>query len=68
MCLSSDGFFYGLTREGGLLGRGAIYKFDIATNTITYLYSFTGASGQPDKPTNYLIEAPNGKTLWLNRH
>ncbi len=61
MCLSSDGFFYGLTREGGLLGRGAIYKFDIATNTITYLYSFTGASGQPDKPTNYLIEAPNGK-------
>ncbi|MBK8369675.1 MAG: T9SS type A sorting domain-containing protein [Bacteroidetes bacterium] len=60
MCLSSDGFFYGVTREGGLLNRGAIYKFDLATNIITHLYSFTGTSGLPDKPTNYLIEAPNG--------
>jgi uncharacterized repeat protein (TIGR03803 family) len=35
---------YGTTSFGGTYNQGAIYKFDLLTNTETTLYSFTGGS------------------------
>ena len=66
MVLASDGKFYGTTELGGdfrdvdHLGFGTVFRFDPATNKITYIHSFQLADGNGIFPNGYLIQASDG--------
>lgn len=55
---ATDGDLYGATNDKGYDGWGTIYKYNIATNTITQLKSFEYSQGT--KSTGTLMQASNG--------
>ena len=54
-----DGFFYGLTAQGGPDGNGVIFAIPADGSTFTVLHSFTGADGS--RPVAELMVASSGK-------
>lgn len=66
MVLANDGKFYGTTELGGdfrdvdHLGFGTVFRFDPATNKITYIHSFQLADGNGIFPNGYVIQATDG--------
>ncbi|MCC6371474.1 MAG: hypothetical protein IT236_10760, partial [Bacteroidia bacterium] len=64
---ASDGKLYGTTSAGGANGVGALFQFDISTNTYTKKYDFVVANGS--QPFGGLVEptTPNGKLYGMTR-
>ncbi len=63
---AADGFLYGLTKYGGAMGDGALYKFNLSNSTYAKQVNFQGgASGA--NPEGSLIEAANGKLYAVAR-
>lgn len=56
---ASNGKLYGMSRSGGENGDGAIYEYDIDTNTITVVHSLNEPDGRG--PRGSLMQASNGK-------
>jgi len=54
-----DGFFYGVTAQGGTDGNGVIFAIPADGSTFTVLHSFTGADGA--RPVAELMVASSGK-------
>ena len=54
-----DGFFYGVTVQGGTDGNGVIFAIPADGSTFTVLHSFTGADGA--RPVAELMVASSGK-------
>lgn len=51
---ASDGHLYGMTSEGGALGEGVIFRYNINLDIFNVIYSFDGANGS--FPLGSLIE------------
>jgi uncharacterized repeat protein (TIGR03803 family) len=45
LVIDAAGNFYGTTEDGGAINRGAVFRLDTGTNTLTTLVSFDGANG-----------------------
>ena len=58
LTLVSNGFFYGMTTEGGKYNKGVIFSFDSKSNKDSILFTFDGSNGALTQ--NYLIKAKNG--------
>ncbi|MBK7903258.1 MAG: hypothetical protein IPJ97_10200 [Proteobacteria bacterium] len=54
-----DGFFYGLTAQGGTTGNGVIFSLPADGSTFTVLHAFSGADGS--RPAAELMVASSGK-------
>ncbi|MEY2918723.1 MAG: hypothetical protein RL261_28 [Pseudomonadota bacterium] len=54
-----DGFFYGMTAQGGTDGNGVVFVIPADGSTFTVLHSFTGADGS--RPVAELMLASSGK-------
>ncbi len=54
-----DGYFYGLTAQGGTDGNGVIFMIPADGSTFTVLHTFTGADGA--RPVAELMAASSGK-------
>jgi uncharacterized repeat protein (TIGR03803 family) len=54
---AKDGYFYGTTYNGGVLGAGTVFRMD-ASGTVTTLHDFTVADG--DSPRGPLLQAADG--------
>ncbi len=57
LLLASDGNFYGTTFDGGLYGKGTVYRLD-SEGTLTLAHEFTTSEGT--NPFSALIEATDG--------
>jgi uncharacterized repeat protein (TIGR03803 family) len=57
----SGEYLYGETTSGGAYGQGAVFQYDLLTNTETILYSFTGGSDGADPYSTLLL---SGSTLY----
>ncbi len=44
--LDGQGHLYGTCSIGGINGRGTVYKFNLATRSLTMLINFTGSNGE----------------------
>lgn len=55
---ASDGFLYGISRNGGRFGRGTLYQFDRINDTLRVVHHFEGSDGA--NPNGQLTEL-NGK-------
>jgi len=55
----TDGYLYGVTRDGGVFGQGTIYKIS-PVGSMTVLYTFTGVDGVGKQPLAPLVEGPDG--------
>jgi len=53
---ASDGFLYGVSREGGRFDKGTLYQFDMLKDSVVVVHHFVGATG----------EGPNGQLTELN--
>lgn len=60
LLFASDGKCYGTAAAGGAFNNGTIFRFDVATSTVTSWFSFAGANGAT--PEGGLVEGPEG---WL---
>ncbi len=60
---ASNGKLYGMTRNGGANGLGALFEFVTASNTYSKVVDFTAAGGS--LPEGSLIQASNGKLYGL---
>lgn len=60
---ASNGKLYGLTRNGGANGLGALFEFITSSNTYSKVVDFTAAGGS--LPEGSLIQASNGKLYGL---
>ena len=58
---ANDGYLYGTTKFGGLHDSGTIFRYNIATNTETVLYSFNGSDTDGYYPNSDLIQASDGR-------
>ncbi len=56
---AANGKLYGLSAQGGATGQGALFEFDITTNTFAWKYDFSDATGV--FPNGSLVQASNGK-------
>jgi len=56
---ASDGYIYGMTRNGGINDFGVIFRYDILSNTFTKRFDFVGAS-TGYYPAGSLFETSNG--------
>ncbi len=56
---ASDGFLYGLTMQGGSIGHGALYKFNLSTSVYSKQADFQDAANG-NHPNGTPVEAPNG--------
>ena len=56
---AGDGKLYGMTNQGGLLGSGVLFSFDLLTSTYTKLKDFGIGSGA--YPYGSLMQANDGK-------
>jgi uncharacterized repeat protein (TIGR03803 family) len=56
---TTNGKFYGLVSNGGANVAGALYEYDLTSNTYTRKVSFDGANGST--PFGTLMQATNGK-------
>ena len=59
MIMASDGKLYGLCPNGGINGKGVIYRIDPTTDTYSDIFDFTSISGT--NPNGTLIQLSNGK-------
>jgi uncharacterized repeat protein (TIGR03803 family) len=61
LVLSTNGAFYGTTRQGGVDNAGTFFTFT-AAGGLTQIYSFDGASpgGKPITPNGALVQGSNG--------
>ena len=59
VCLTHAQSLYSTTSKGGNSDNGTICKLDLATNTITAVFSFGGANGAT--PYGSLIQVSDGK-------
>ena len=57
---ASNGFLYGLTKHGGSIGDGALYKFNLSTSVYAKQADFQDAA-TGSLPLGSLVEATNGK-------
>jgi uncharacterized repeat protein (TIGR03803 family) len=57
--LANNGKLYGTTQNGGTLGYGVIFEFDLATNVFTKRYDFNNTNG--GTPYAKLLLGANGK-------
>ncbi len=58
-----NGKFYGVTYDGGTSNKGALYRFDPATFSVTTIHSFNGA-GDGDTPYGELSFDPGSGKLY----
>jgi uncharacterized repeat protein (TIGR03803 family) len=63
LMLSSNGKLYGMHAQGGANSAGAIFHYNIGTNTYTKIYNF--ASGNGSAPRGVLVEGTNGMLYGL---
>ncbi|MFZ4929470.1 choice-of-anchor tandem repeat GloVer-containing protein [Chryseobacterium sp. Mn2064] len=63
---AADGNLYGATNDKGYNGWGTIYKYNIATNTITQIKSFEYSHGT--KSTGTLMQATNGSLYGMTMY
>ncbi|MFI5219830.1 MAG: choice-of-anchor tandem repeat GloVer-containing protein [Bacteroidia bacterium] len=56
----TNGLLFGMTRSGGLLGKGAIFTYDITNDTAIKVFDFN-TSGTGMYPYGDLMQASNGK-------
>jgi len=61
---ASNGYLYGLTSQGGAMGDGALYRFNLSNSTYTKLANFQDAASG-SRPEGSLVEAANGKLYAL---
>ena len=66
LTLSSNGYFYGTTTEGGDYEEGAIFNYDLVNNSITKLFSFSLPDGI--QTLGSLVEGSNGMLYGLTRY
>ena len=57
---ASNGKLYGMTRLGGVYGRGVLFEWDLATEVYNAVVDFKG-EGMGSYPIGTLIQAKNGK-------
>jgi uncharacterized repeat protein (TIGR03803 family) len=68
--LGADGNFYGTTDTGGASDLGAVYKIT-PTGTFTLMHSFTGNSGDGERPRGTILQASDGNlygTEWVGKY
>jgi uncharacterized repeat protein (TIGR03803 family) len=58
-----DGLFYGMTRNGGTFGKGAIFSFNRSTSVLTTLKNFNADDGE--NPSESLIVGAGGKLFGM---
>ena len=63
---ASDGKLYGMTSDGGSIGCGVIFSFDLSTSTYTKLKDFDGINGCC--PYGSLVQVSNGKLYGMAYH
>ena len=56
---ATNGLFYGMTSEGGVLNSGTIFSFDPSNSNFTVVKNFNNSDGA--NPNASLIQASNGK-------
>jgi len=56
---ASDGKLYGVAGDGGPQNNGAIFSFDISSNTFQVVHAFDGTNGR--SPQGSLVQATDGK-------
>lgn len=61
---AADGFLYGLTSQGGAMGDGALYRFNLSNSTYAKQVDFQDAASG-SRPGGSLVEAANGKLYAL---
>lgn len=61
LIVAAAGKLYGTTITGGLFGYGAIYSFDVNTNTYTDVYDFNDTTGTGVNVASELFQANDGK-------
>jgi uncharacterized repeat protein (TIGR03803 family) len=54
--IQSGSVLYGVTSAGGAIGEGAIFEYDLATNTESLVYSFAGGTADGAGPEGSLIQ------------
>ncbi|MEM1219571.1 MAG: choice-of-anchor tandem repeat GloVer-containing protein, partial [Bacteroidota bacterium] len=60
LIIGSDGNLYGTSSGGGDFNNGAIYQFDLTTNTLTVLHSLDDGNDEGDDPESPLLEVGSG--------
>jgi uncharacterized repeat protein (TIGR03803 family) len=61
----SNGTLYGMTGDGGAVGRGNVFSFNLKTSTYTDLWSFdNGGDTNGFAPFGTIIISPSGHTLY----
>ena len=63
----SNGKLYGMTNQGGALGKGVFYQYDPIGQSFLKLFEFTGSSGSfaGAFPTGEILQSSNGKLYGL---
>jgi len=64
---ASDGKLYGMTRLGGMNGRGVLFSYDPINNIYLKHLDFNGIGGNGAYPFGSLIEASDGKLYGMTR-
>jgi uncharacterized repeat protein (TIGR03803 family) len=54
----TDGYLYGMTSQGGTSNYGNIFQYNITTNTLTNIHTFTNSDG--NGPNGTLLQASDG--------
>lgn len=63
LLLSQSGLIYGMTTGIGMFGGGTLFKYDLATEQLSFLYNFNQPSGR--FPGGGVTEMPNGMLYGL---
>src|SRR5665213_182948 len=63
---ADNGKLYGMTSRGGALGYGAVFSFDISTNTYTTIFNFS--SNTYPSAVGSFIKASNGKLYGMTEY
>jgi uncharacterized repeat protein (TIGR03803 family) len=65
----ADGLLYGMTRDGGQLLRGTLFKLDPADGRVTVVYEFSSSGGASSpSPSGPLAKLPNGDLFGVLRN
>lgn len=63
----SDGNLYGMTSQGGLNGKGVLFKYDPSLNIYTKLFDFDGAL-HGNYPNAALLQASDGNLYGMTKY
>jgi uncharacterized repeat protein (TIGR03803 family) len=55
----TDNLLFGVSSQGGLQDKGALFSYNISANTTTVLHNFTGGTSSGDSPFGSLVLGPN---------